>query len=122
MFTKIRILNAVDKGLNTNPIKMCMLLRISPGIPWTVYNYMLGVTSCKALPFSIGSTIGSIPKVCMYTYLGVKIKNFKDWAENGEDGGKGPFEIILLVLEVIVMIFVVVFISRESKKELRKIL
>ena len=46
LITKLRIFEAVDRSINAEGMKMMILLRVQPVIPWNILNYILAVTSC----------------------------------------------------------------------------
>merc|ERR1711924_56237 len=56
-----------------DPMKQMMsviLLRLSPVVPFSISNYMLGLTPIRFLPFSIGTFLGMSPWCLLYATLG----------------------------------------------------
>jgi uncharacterized membrane protein YdjX (TVP38/TMEM64 family) len=53
------------------------LLRVSPIIPFTLLNYVLGATSITTKDNFL-SLVGFIPDAILYVYLGTSVKNLAD--------------------------------------------
>jgi len=69
-----------------NPLKQMMsvvLLRLSPVVPFSISNYMLGLTPIRFIPFSVGTFLGMSPWCLLYATLGktagtILLKNSTD--------------------------------------------
>jgi uncharacterized membrane protein YdjX (TVP38/TMEM64 family) len=69
-----------------NPLKQMMsvvLLRLSPVVPFSISNYMLGLTPIQFIPFSVGTFLGMSPWCLLYATLGktagtILLKNSAD--------------------------------------------
>ena len=68
---------AIDSVIAKNGLKINCLLRISPLIPFALFNYMMGVTGVKITHFLIGG-FGMVPGVVVYVYFGTCLKNLAD--------------------------------------------
>ena len=60
---------AIERAIEKHGFKLCLLLRLSPIIPFNVLNYLIGATSV-ALKDNIIGLIGMIPEVAFYVYIG----------------------------------------------------
>lgn len=58
-----------DMSLVSSTLKI-VLLRLSPVIPFSVSNYLCGLTSVAFLPFLLGTAIGTMPWALLYVSLG----------------------------------------------------
>jgi uncharacterized membrane protein YdjX (TVP38/TMEM64 family) len=71
-YLKYRIMTAIDKVVATQGLKIVMLLRLSPLMPFTPFNYVMGLTNVTFYDYTVGS-IGMIPGVVGYVYIGSAI-------------------------------------------------
>ncbi len=61
---------AVDRAVGEQGWKIVALMRLSPVFPFSLQNYLFGVTAIPFWPCWIASTTCIIPGVFMYVYLG----------------------------------------------------
>jgi uncharacterized membrane protein YdjX (TVP38/TMEM64 family) len=66
-YPKFRI---VDRTLSLGGWRIVALVRLSPLFPYSVSNYLFGVTSVKFLPYLAASGIFTMPGAFAYLYLG----------------------------------------------------
>lgn len=103
---------AVDKAIGKNGWKVVGLLRLSPLIPFSLSNYLYGLTSVRFLPYLAASWAGMLPGTFLYVYLGVAGKSV------GESGQRSPWEWALLGAGLLATVAVTVLLTRVAKKEL----
>jgi uncharacterized membrane protein YdjX (TVP38/TMEM64 family) len=48
---------AIDKAIGENGFKVVTLLRLSPLLPFSLGNYLYGLTSVKFLPYVLGRLV-----------------------------------------------------------------
>ncbi|KAK9830563.1 hypothetical protein WJX72_012501 [[Myrmecia] bisecta] len=61
---------SVDRGIAARGPKVVLLLRLSPLVPFTLLNYMLGLTRVDFWPYVGASWAGMLPATFAYVYLG----------------------------------------------------
>ncbi|AQK99087.1 uncharacterized protein LOC100275452 [Zea mays] len=61
---------AIDKAIGENGFKVVTLLRLSPLLPFSLGNYLYGLTSVKFLPYVLGSWLGMLPGSWAYVSAG----------------------------------------------------
>jgi uncharacterized membrane protein YdjX (TVP38/TMEM64 family) len=61
---------AIDKAIGENGFKVVTLLRLSPLLPFSLGNYLYGLTSVKFLPYVLGSWLGMLPGTWAYVSAG----------------------------------------------------
>lgn len=105
---------ALDRAIGKNDWKVIFLLRLSPLIPFSVSNYLYGLTSMRFAPYVLASWIGMLPGTFLYVYLGAAGKSL------GEKQEKSPWEWALLGAGLLATIAVTVILTRVAKKELGK--
>lgn len=77
MTIKYRVLKAIDILMETQGIKLIILLRMSLLVPYNFSNYVFGGSAVKLKDFLIGN-FGLIPLVVFYVYLGSTMSNIED--------------------------------------------
>jgi uncharacterized membrane protein YdjX (TVP38/TMEM64 family) len=63
-------LSAVDQAIGEEGWKIVALLRLSPAVPFTLQNYLYGVTAIRFWPCILTSWVAMLPGTFMYVYLG----------------------------------------------------
>ena len=61
---------AIEYAVTQGGWRMVALLRLSPTIPYSVSNYLYGLTGISFLPYWIASGVFTLPGTCVYVYLG----------------------------------------------------
>ena len=65
-----RRIKAIEKGLQEEAFLIVVLTRLSLVIPFNVLNYAYGITSVRPRTHLIATTLGMLPAVALYVYLG----------------------------------------------------
>lgn len=63
-------LAAVDEAIGEQGWKIVALLRLSPAVPFSLQNYLYGVTGVRFWPAVLASWVAMLPGTFMYVYLG----------------------------------------------------
>ena len=63
-------ITAIEKGLQEEAFLIVVLTRLSLVIPFNLMNYVYGITSVRARTHLIATTVGMLPAVALYVYLG----------------------------------------------------
>jgi uncharacterized membrane protein YdjX (TVP38/TMEM64 family) len=61
---------AIDAAIEREGLKIVLLLRLSPALPFNVLNYALGLTRVRLRDYVLGSFVGMLPGTLLYVYLG----------------------------------------------------
>ncbi|XP_019051900.1 PREDICTED: uncharacterized protein LOC104589491 isoform X2 [Nelumbo nucifera] len=61
---------AIDKAIGENGFRVVTLLRLSPLLPFSLGNYLYGLTSVKFIPYVLGSWLGMLPGTWAYVCAG----------------------------------------------------
>ena len=108
---------AVDGAVKDNGFKIVMLTRLSPAFPFTLLNYMYGLTKVSFRDYFFASWIGMLPGTIMYVYLGSAAQNLAAVAAGDVEGGTGGQKALLYV-GLAATIAVTVVITRVARKAL----
>jgi len=116
---KYRIFEAIDEALKSQGLKIMILLRLSPIIPFNAINYILGVTSAKLRDYMI-ACFAMLPGTMLYTFLGSSAGSIVESASSGSDNL--TVTIIVIVFGVVFGVLSIIATTYYAKKELNKIL
>lgn len=61
---------AVDEAIGDQGWKIVALLRLSPAVPFSLQNYLYGVTAIRFWPCVVASWVAMLPGTFLYVYLG----------------------------------------------------
>jgi len=105
-----RTFGAIDKAIAHGGWKIIALLRLSPAVPFSLGNYLYGLTPVKFWPYLLASWVAMMPGTFLYVYLGFVGKT----AAGG--GGKNPWQYVLLGAGLLATIVVSVYVTRLARK------
>ena len=107
---------AIDEAIGREGGKIVFLLRLSPAFPFTLLNYLLGVTKVPFKSYLFASWIGMLPGTFLYVYLGHVAGGIANAAAGGE--GKSPGEWAMLVVGILATVLVTVYVTKVARKAL----
>ncbi|MGE4159311.1 MAG: DUF547 domain-containing protein [Planctomycetota bacterium] len=111
--------SAIDRAIGTGGWKIISLLRLSPAIPFSLGNYLFGLTSIAFWPYLLASWISMLPGTFMYVYLGYASR--EGLASAGSTGqGKTPGEWALLILGLVATLIVTVYVTQLARKAIQE--
>jgi uncharacterized membrane protein YdjX (TVP38/TMEM64 family) len=113
-----RTFGAIDKAIAQGGWKIIALLRLSPAVPFSLGNYLYGLTPVRFWPYLLASWIAMMPGTFLYVYLGLVGKTAAAGA--GGAGGKNPWQYVLLGAGLLATIVVSVYVTRLARKALRE--
>ncbi|MCX5662565.1 MAG: TVP38/TMEM64 family protein [Planctomycetota bacterium] len=61
---------AIDRAITRSGWRVVVLLRLTPGVPSEVLNYVLGVTGIGVVPWFLATLVATPPGVIAYAWLG----------------------------------------------------
>eukprot|EP01090_Pellita_catalonica_P011987 TRINITY_DN2504_c0_g1_i3.p2 TRINITY_DN2504_c0_g1~~TRINITY_DN2504_c0_g1_i3.p2 ORF type:complete len:294 (-),score=41.45 TRINITY_DN2504_c0_g1_i3:864-1745(-) len=111
-------INAVFMAINEHALKLSLLIRYVPGLPWGMQNAVMAVSVVPFWKFALGTAIAVLPEQVVITYFGSTIRSLSEIA-SGERGGTKEY--ILLAVEgaiAILFLVMVVIISRRALKKM----
>jgi uncharacterized membrane protein YdjX (TVP38/TMEM64 family) len=108
-------LRAVDAAVRERGWRVVLLLRLSPVVPFSLSNYLYGVTAVPFLPYVLASWIGMLPGTLLYVSLGAV-----GAAATGVGGRRTPAEWALLAGGVLATGVAAVLVGRTARRELAR--
>jgi uncharacterized membrane protein YdjX (TVP38/TMEM64 family) len=106
---------AIDRAIGREGWKVVALLRLSPLVPFSLSNYLYGLTSVRFLPYLLTSWIAMMPATVLYVYLGAAGRTI------GAKTQKSPWEWALLGVGLAATAAVTVLLTRVAKRELARV-
>ena len=106
---------AIDQAIREKGWRVVALLRLSPLIPFSVSNYLYGLTPVAFGPYVLASWIAMLPATVLYVWIGAAGKAAAD-ASGGQ--GKSPLEWALLGAGLVATAVVTVMITRTARRQL----
>jgi uncharacterized membrane protein YdjX (TVP38/TMEM64 family) len=109
---------AIDRAIGEKGWKIVALLRLSPLVPFSLSNYLYGLTAIRFGPYVLASAAGMLPGTVLYVYLGVAGRAAAA-ASTGE--ARSPLEWAALGAGLAATVVATVLITRMARRELRKV-
>lgn len=105
---------ALDRAVGREGWKIVALARLSPLFPYTLLNYMFGITRVNFVQYILASWAAMLPATLLYVYLGSLARA---GARNGE---KSPLEWTLYGAGLLATVGVTLFVTRLARKAMRE--
>lgn len=111
--------NAIDKAIGKQGGKIVALLRLSPALPFSLSNYLYGLTAVKFWPYVIATWLGTLPGTMMFVYFGAIGKVSLNAATDGT-APSSPAQTAFFVVGLIATVAVTILITRVAQKALKE--
>ncbi|MGK7896805.1 MAG: TVP38/TMEM64 family protein [Xenococcus sp. (in: cyanobacteria)] len=106
---------AIDRAIGREGLKIVLLTRLSPILPFNLLNYGLGVTGVSLKDYVIAS-VGMIPGTIMYVYFGSLFKNIA--AIDPTQAGNSTTQTAIFVIGGIIAVAVILYVTKVARKAL----
>jgi uncharacterized membrane protein YdjX (TVP38/TMEM64 family) len=106
---------AIDRAIQQQGWKVVALLRLSPVVPYSLSNYLYGLTAVRFGPYLLASAVGMLPGTVVYVYLGAVGRA----AADGQS--RGPLEWALLGAGLAATVAATVLLTRTARRRLREV-
>lgn len=111
---------AIDKAIGENGFGVVTLLRLSPLLPFSLGNYLYGLTSVKFVPYVLGSWLGMLPGTWAYVSAGAFGRAIiQEESEVGLSGGNG--QLLTLGLGLLATALAAAYVTRLAKDAIKDI-
>jgi uncharacterized membrane protein YdjX (TVP38/TMEM64 family) len=109
--------NALDRAIGQNGFKMVLLSRLSPAFPFTLLNYLLGLTKVSPGAYMLANLIGMLPGTFLYVYLGATAGDALT-ANGNQSVAWGQYA--LRIVGLLATLAVVALVTRIARKAIRE--
>uniref|UniRef100_A0A0E0N5Y2 VTT domain-containing protein n=1 Tax=Oryza rufipogon TaxID=4529 RepID=A0A0E0N5Y2_ORYRU len=110
---------AIDKAIGENGFKVVTLLRLSPLLPFSLGNYLYGLTSVKFLPYVLGSWLGMLPGSWAYVSAGAFGRAIIQ--DESEIGLGGNSQLLTLGIGLLFTAIAATYVTRLAKDAVKEI-
>ncbi|XP_062073142.1 uncharacterized protein LOC133777511 [Humulus lupulus] len=111
---------AIDKAIGEDGFRVVTLLRLSPLLPFSLGNYLYGLTSVKFVPYVLGSWLGMLPGTWAYVSAGAFGRAIiQEESEVGLVGGNG--QLLTLGLGLLATALAAAYVTRLAKDAVKDI-
>ncbi len=111
-------LAAIDRAVERQGLRLVLLLRMSPAVPYTLLNYALGLSRVRLLDYVVGS-IGMLPVVAAYVYTG-KIAGDLATLASGAAQPRGTAYYLLIGLGFVSTVAVTIVATRIARQAIEQ--
>ncbi|CAL1409808.1 unnamed protein product [Linum trigynum] len=113
---------AIDKAIGENGFRVVTLLRLSPLLPFSLGNYLYGLTSVKFVPYVMGSWLGMLPGTWAYVSAGAFGRAIiQEETEIGLTGGGNYGQLLTLGLGLLATALAAAYVTRLAKDAVKDI-
>ncbi len=110
--------NSLDEAVSQKGLFIVFLTRLSPVFPFSLINYVYGITKISLRNFSLATFFGIMPGSLLYVYAGSTAKNLQDvLSGNVEFSGAQQY---LLYGGLVATLIVTIVITRIASKALKE--
>ena len=109
---------AVRDAVAGEGIRIMLLLRLSPLVPYNILNYALALSGVRYADFVV-ALLGMIPAILMYTYYGKVVGDVAALAA-GVSPPRGPEYYVLLVVGLIAIVLSTLMITRAARRAIER--
>lgn len=110
---------AIDRAIGQGGWKIIALLRLSPAVPFSLGNYLFGLTSIRFWPYVLTSWLAMLPGTFMYVYLGYAGRAGISAAAGG-GASRSPGQWALLAVGLVATLAVTVYVTRIARKAIQE--
>ncbi|XP_057490737.1 uncharacterized protein LOC130776499 [Actinidia eriantha] len=111
---------AIDKAIGENGFRVVTLLRLSPLLPFSLGNYLYGLTSVKFIPYVLGSWLGMLPGTWAYVSAGAFGRAIiQEESELGLPGGSS--QLLTLGLGLLATALAAAYVTKLAKDAIKDI-
>jgi len=110
---------ALDRAIAEGGWKVIALLRLSPAMPFSLGNYLFGLTRIRFWPYAITSWLAMLPGTFLYVYLGHVGRSGVTAASSGGSSGRTPAEWGALLVGLLATVLVTFYVTRLARRALR---
>ncbi len=104
---------ALNEAIKEEGWKVVGLMRFSPAVPFSLQNWLFGVTAVTFFPYLIATFFGIMPGALLYVWIG----SIGGSAASG--GDTSTAKIIFLAIGIVATLIVTIFIGKKAKEKLK---
>ncbi len=107
---------ALDAAIGDHGLKLVILVRLSPLVPFNLLNYALGLTRVRLRDYALGSFLGMLPVTLLYVYVGSMAGQLVSLARGTAD--VGPLQQAISALGLVATLAATIYVTRLARRAL----
>lgn len=107
---------AIDQAVGREGWKIVLLTRLSPVFPFTLLNYLYGLTRVRFGAYVLASWIGMMPGTVLYVYLGFAGRAVAQAAAGR--ASRSPAEYVAWTIGLLATLAVTLYVTRLARRAL----
>jgi pyruvate/2-oxoglutarate dehydrogenase complex dihydrolipoamide dehydrogenase (E3) component/uncharacterized membrane protein YdjX (TVP38/TMEM64 family) len=107
----------LDRAIGRQGFKMVFLARLSPAFPFTLLNYLLGLTAVRTGSYVLANLLGMLPGIFLYVYIGATAR---DALAGSMEAAAQLYQQIFKYVGLLATIAVVLIVTRIARKAMRE--
>jgi len=119
MFERHPRFRAVDRAISEGGWKVVAMLRLTPVVPFSISNYMFGLTAIRFVPYVLASWLFMLPGAFMYVYFG-HVGRAGLAAASGADAASGALTWTTRLVALAATIAVIVYVTNRARRALEQ--
>ncbi|MBI2091132.1 MAG: FAD-containing oxidoreductase [Deltaproteobacteria bacterium] len=108
---------SLDRAIGRQGFKMVFLSRLSPAFPFTLLNYLVGLTAIRTGAYVLANLLGMLPGIFLYVYIGAAAR---DALAGHANMSAGFYQQLLKYVGLLATVAVVVIVTRIARKAIRE--
>jgi len=110
---------AVDSAISEGGWKVVAMLRLTPVVPFSISNYLFGLTAIRFAPYVLASWLFMLPGGFMYVYFG-HVGRAGLAAASGAGPGSGALTWTMRVVALVATVAVIVYVTSRARRALER--
>ena len=112
--------HAIDRAIGEQGWKIVGLLRLSPAVPFSISNYLYGMTAIRFVPYVLVSWIAMLPGTFLYVYLGALAADGVESAVGAQNSPASGAEWALRLVGLLATVAVTLLVVRIARRAIRE--
>ena len=117
MFERHPRFRAVDAAISDGGWKVVAMLRLTPVVPFSISNYLFGLTAIRFVPYVLASWLFMLPGGFMYVYFG-HVGRAGLAVASGAGPGSGTLTWTTRVVALVATVAVIVYVTSRARRAL----
>jgi uncharacterized membrane protein YdjX (TVP38/TMEM64 family) len=111
---------AIDRAIGEQGWQIVGLLRLSPAMPFSLSNYLYGLTAVRFWPYVFVSAVAMLPATFLYVYLGDVGARGVEAAVGAETAPTSAFEWGLRLVGLLATVAVTLYVTRIARRAIHE--
>jgi len=105
---------AVDRAIGRDGGTVVLLLRVVPGFPFSIGNYLFGLTSVRLAPYVAATFVGMLPSTTVFVLAGAAGR--RSLAALTHSATPSPLQLFGLLVVAVILIAAMVVVATRAKR------